>query len=104
PVALARHAPVAQAVVHLALADARRFHAPGDRFLGLGHGHSIEEIGIDEDRLVALLLEEGLGADHEACRVRSFRRYHRYDRKAILAREIEIALVMRRTAENGALA
>ena len=102
PVALARHAPVAQAEVHLALADAHCLHARGDVGLGLGHAHAIEEFGVDENGVVAFLLKEGFGADFEGCGIGALRRDDGDHRQVILAREVEVALVMRWAAEDGA--
>ncbi len=71
PVALARNAPVAQAIVHLA----RRLRAAGeedvlqpvgDGGLGRGHRHAVEEAGIDE----LAVLEIGLAAAAELARAR----------------------------------
>ena len=54
PVALARHAPVAQAVIDGALADPQRLGAGGDLLLGRGDGHAVEEVGIDHHGIAAL--------------------------------------------------
>ena len=98
PVALARHAPVAQPVAHLARADAAPLelldHAP----LGGGDVEAVQEIGVDQPALA----DVGLGADRKALRLFARRQHHGYDRQAVLARELQIALVVRRTAENRA--
>ena len=49
PIALARHAPVAQAVLGLALAPAGGLGAADDLGLGLLGGHPVEEARIDRD-------------------------------------------------------
>ena len=104
PIALPGHAPVAQAEVHLALADPQTFHASRDLFLGLRYRQAVEKIRIDQAYVRILLVEEGLGSDAELIGRDAARGDHRHDGQAVLAGEVEIALVMRRAAEDGAFA
>jgi hypothetical protein len=48
PGALARHQPVAQAVIHRAFADAGFFQPRGDFRLGLFHRHAVEKARIGQ--------------------------------------------------------
>ena len=103
PIALARDAPVAQAVVHLArahrlLAELRLFQ-PLRRLLEGALGvESVEERRVDH-RAVAV---EGLVVDGERGGIFARRQDHRRERQIVLAGEIEVALVAGRAAEDGA--
>src|SRR3954471_2793392 len=102
PIALTRNAPVAQAIVHPALADAHRFHAAGNLLFRLRNGQAIQEIRVDQDTVIRVFSYIGFGLDGEPIRLRSFRGDYRYDRQVILAGEIQIALVVARAAEDRA--
>ena len=98
PVALPGDAPVAQPPVHHALAGTQLLQ-PLDRRLaaGLG-GKAVEEAGIDQ-RAVAVM---GGAADREGGRLLARRQHHDRHRQRVLAREVEIALVAARAAEDRA--
>ena len=98
PIALARHAPVAQPVIHRAAAQPLGFHAVDDPAFGVSHRHAVQRAGIDHHPVI----EKGLGADADAGRVDTFGGHHRGDRQAVFAGEVEIPLVMAGAAENGA--
>ncbi len=103
PIALAGNAPVAQAVVdlHLALGapvDGAIREVSGDHFLGLVDGEPVEEAGIEDVAAVHI----GFGADFEAGRISAGGQNYRRDREAVLAGQIQVALVMGRAAEDGA--
>ena len=110
PIALARNAPVAQPEIHLALADwphaclrgreraHLRFQAPGNLFLGLLDGHAVEEARIDH---AAVAVIGGVG-DDEGARVLALGTDHRRVAEPVFVDEIEVALVMRGTAEDRA--
>ena len=102
PVALARDAPVAQAEVDLALRHRRAAQRLGlqprrNRLLGLRHAHAIEEARVDH----AAFAVEGLVLDVERRRVDVGRANHRRGAEPVLAGEVEVALVVRRAAEDG---
>ena len=98
PVALARHPPVAQPVVDLAPSLALRLGAARHRLLGPFHRQPVEEVGVGENAVA----EPGLVGDREARRVGVLRHHHGRHREAVLAGEFEVALVVRRAAEDGA--
>ena len=98
PIALPRHAPIAQPVGDCALAAAELFEPLADRAFCIGDGKAIEEAGIEGG---AILDISGV-ADREMFWIFARRQDHRDDRQPIFAREIEIALVVRRTAEDRA--
>src|SRR3984893_17941761 len=98
PIALPRHAPIAQAVGDRALAAAKLFEPLADRALGLRNAQAIEEIGVEG----GAVLDIGDVADREMRRVLPGRQYHRDDREIVFAGEFEVALVMRRAAEDRA--
>ncbi len=103
PIALARDAPVAQAEIHLALADggvAARFafQPLRDLFLGLVDGHAVEEARIDH-AAVAVIGDVG---DDERLGVLALGADHRNVAERVFVDEVEVALVVRRTAEDGA--
>ena len=98
PVALARHQPVAQAVMHRALAGAQIFQALDRALDRRGHVEAVEEIGMGDPAIIDI----GRVADGEGRRIGARRDDHRLHRQAVFAGEIEIALVMRRAAEDGA--
>ena len=105
PVALARDAPVAQAEIDLALGDGTvavrlGLEPPRHRLMGLGRRHAVEERRIDHPPLAVI----GDVADLEGRRVLALGAHHRYHRQPVFAHEVEVALVMRRAAEDGARA
>ncbi len=103
PVALARNAPVPQAKIHLALADRRitadfGFQPLRHLVLGLLDGHTVEEARIDH---AAVAVIGGVG-DHKALGVLAFRTHDGGVAECVFVDEVEIALVVRRAAEDGA--
>ncbi len=112
PVALARDAPVAQAVVDLALSlrgagEHGRLEAAGDLFLGGVDGHAVEEIGIDQFAVADVGLVAGLELKDPLGRLgpvleRVEGGDDRNDRQVVLGGEVVVALVVRRAAEDGA--
>ena len=89
PIALAADAPIAQAVLRLALAPAFLFGAGDHRRLGLGHHHAIEEARVDADAVARLgLAGEGLVG------VGGTGGHHADDGQRIFGGEIEVALVV----------
>ena len=98
PVALAGDAPVAQAPHGRAFAPALGFGAADDFGLGLFHAHAVEEARVHQPpgAGIGLVLDRGLFL--------ALRRDNALDRQHVLAREIEVALVVRRAAEDGASA
>ena len=100
PVALARNAPVAQAVHRLARALGDLLHPAGDLGFGIFDGEAVQEVGVGN----AAGADVGLAAKVEGGGVLAFRDHHGYDRQRVLGRELEVALVMSRAAEDGACA
>ncbi len=98
PVALARHAPVAQTVGHPALAVALAGQPVDHPALGAGHVQAVEEAGIEQPAVADI----GLVGDRELGGIGVRRQHHRGHRPAIFAGEVEIALVMGRAAEDRA--
>ena len=98
PVALARHAPVPQPPGDLARSDPLPFQLLDHPPFGGGDVEAVQEAGIDQPAVA----EVGLVADRETLCVLARRQDHRQDRPAVLAGELQIALVVRRTAEDRA--
>ena len=103
PVALARDAPVAQAEIHLALADRRvaarlAFQPPRDLFLRLLDRHAVEEARIDHAAVAVI----GHVGDDEGLRIDVRRAHHRRVAEPVFVDEVEVALVVRRAAEDRA--
>ncbi len=103
PVALARHAPVAQAELHFSRCDRRAcddllFEAVGHRLERLVGGHVVEEARIDHAPVAVI---GGVG-DDEVVGPHAFGADHGGVAEPILVREIEVALVVGRAAEHGA--
>ncbi len=103
PIALARNAPVAQAVIDLALRHravaARFFLEPlGDVVECFGGTHAVEKARIDHCA-VAVIGDVG---DDEGLRVLPGRADHRRIAEAVFVDEVQVALVVRRAAEDGA--
>ncbi len=105
PIALAGNAPVAQAELHLAaclrtIAERGVFEAVR-HFIECGFRRKpVEEARIDHHAIVGI----GRLANAEACRILALRQNDRRDLQFVLVGEIQIALIVRRTAENGARA
>ena len=98
PVALARHAPVAQPVIDLAPAASGVLGAPRDLLLGVGDGHAVDEIRVGEPAVAEIRLL----AHREDGGVLVFRHHDGQNGQLVLAGEIEVALVVRRAAEDRA--
>ncbi len=98
PVALARDAPVAQPERDLAAAETRRLDVLDHPPLGARDVQPVQEARVDQPAVA----DVGLVADREALRVGARRQDHRDHRAAVLARELEVALVVRRAAEDRA--
>ena len=103
PVALARDAPVAQPEIDLALRNrpiaGRLCLKPlGDLFLGLRDGHAVEKARIDHATVAVI---GGVGHD-EALWIDIGRTNDRRIAELVLVGEFQVALIMCRTAEDGA--
>ncbi len=98
PIALARHAPVAQAVDGRGLAVAVAFQPFGRRRLGVLDVHAVQEFGI-VDRARPHI---GFVADSVRRRVFVRRQHHGDHRQVVLAGEIQVALVVGGAAEDRA--
>src|SRR5262249_6922814 len=103
PIALARNAPVAQAEIDLAAGDrtaiARRALEPARHLLlRLLDGHAVQKARINHP---AVAVVGGVG-DDERLGILARRAHHRRIAKAIFVGEIEVALVVRGTAEDRA--
>ena len=103
PIALARDAPVAQpeidlALRHRAIAAGRTLQPLRHLFLGLLDGHAVEEARVDH---AAVAVIGGVG-DDEALRIDVRRADHRRVAEPVRVDEIEVALVVRRAAEDRA--
>ena len=98
PVALPAHAPVAQPPVHLAAADAESLQLGDHRALRRLDVQPVHEVGV-EDRAGP---DIGLVADGERRGVLAGRQHHRHHVQPVLAREIQVALIVPRTAEDRA--
>ena len=104
PIALPRNAPVAQAVIDWrwatgpVAARCSLLQAPRHFFLRLLDRHAVEEARIDH---AAVAVIGGVG-DDESLRVLARRADHRRVAEAVFVGEVEIALVVRRAAEDGA--
>ena len=101
PVALARDAPVAQPPLDLLVAETLGLEVGRDRVRGVLVVEPVVLAGVHADAvlLVGVPLFPGVGAVRLAGH-----RDHLLDRQAVLLREREIALVVRRDAHHGALA
>ena len=105
PIALPRDAPVAQAILDLALAcglpRGLRCELLGDRLLGVVNDEPVEEVRVDHRAVAGI----GLVADREAVSgSASGGSTTGITGKIIGAREFEVALVVRGTAEDRARA
>ena len=70
----------------------------GDLFLRRLHGEAVEKVGIDQRALAGI----GLIGDGEALGVGARRQHHRHHGQSIGARKFEVALIVRRAAEDRA--
>ncbi len=98
PIALTRDTPIAQPIDCGGLAATQRFEPLGCGPSRLGDGEAVEKGGI-EDRAV---LDKGCFPDREARGVFAWRQHHRDYWEPIFSGEFEVALVVGRTAEDGA--
>ena len=93
----------AQAKIHLslcnrAISECGPFQTVRNLFLGLGDAHAIEKARIDH---AAVAVIGGVG-DLESCRILALGTDHGNVTEPVFVDEVEVALVMRRAAENGA--
>ncbi len=98
PVALARDAPVAKAIDGGALALAHLLDLRDRRGLGLFDGQAVQEAGVEDLARAG----EGFGADLERRGLGVRRQHNGQHGEGVLAREIEVALVVGGAAEDGA--
>ena len=103
PIALARDTPVAQTIVHLPLGRRRTVKRRGlelarHQILGRLHVHAVEESRIE----VLAIVGVGNVAHGESRGIGALGQHHRGDGETIFASEIEVALIVRRAAEDGA--
>ena len=98
PVALSGHAPVAQTVVHRPLSGAGGVQAVRHLGLGLLDAQSVQEIRIDDGPVIQIsLVADGVGGP-----IGVRRENDGNDVEAVLAGKFQVALVVGRTAEDGA--
>src|SRR5262249_23491523 len=103
PIALPRNAPIAQPLIHLPLGDrpvvaALLLQTARYFFLGPRARHAVEKARIDH-RAVALI---GCIGNDELLRINTGRADYRHIAEAVFVDEIEVALVVRGAAEDGA--
>ena len=103
PITLPRNTPVAQPEIHLSLrhravAATFLFQPLRNVFLCFGNGHAVEEARIDH---AAVTVIGGVG-DDERFRVLSRRAYDGCVAEPVFVDEVEVALVVRRAAEDRA--
>ena len=98
PIALPRHAPVAQAVLRGRLARALAVDALDHLGLGLFDRHIVQEPRVDQAAGTVI----GLVTDGERVGVLILGADHGGHHQIVFPREVQIALVMRRTAEHRA--
>src|SRR6266852_9169253 len=103
PIALARYPPVTQAVIDVSLSDGLiaasfAFQAFGDLLLRIRYRQPVEKARIDHPTIAVI----GSVCDDEGLRVLSFGADHRGISKDVLVGKIKVALVMGRSAVNGA--
>src|SRR6478672_11352987 len=97
PVALARHAPIAEPVHGGRLAPAECFQPFGSRPFGLSYRQAVEKAGVEQDTVVDM----GGFADREGRRVGAWRQHDGDHLEPVFSGEFEVTVVMRRTAEYG---
>ena len=103
PITLPRNAPIAQPVIHLALrhrtvAGALFLQPSRDFLLRFRNRHAVQKPRIDHAAVAVV----GRVGDDEGFRIDVRRADHRHIAKSVFVDEIEVALVVRRAAENGA--
>ena len=98
PIALPGNPPVAESIIDRPFTPFRGFQAIGDLGLRGLDREAVEELGIDHHAVAGV----GIVADRHRGGVLVGRGHHRDDVEAIPAREIEIALIVTGTSENGA--
>src|SRR5690606_14246089 len=97
PVSLARDTPVAQTVHGPPLALADLLHSAGDLRLRLVDREAIEKARIGDPARSVI----SLAAEIECGWVLTFGYDNRYDGQLVCGRELEVALIVGRTAEDG---
>ena len=97
PIALARDAPVAQAIINDAFAASTFLQAADDLGLSGLDGQAIEKVRVYEHTAACI----GFIGDVPLGRISASGCDHRPHGKAVFAGEIEVALVVGGTAENG---
>ena len=98
PIALARHAPVAQAVLRGGFTGALRdqlLDRCGDGFLG---GETIQEVGVVDDAVAGI----GLATDRVGGRIFAGRQHDGLEGQAVFLGELDVALVAGGRAEDRA--
>ena len=108
PIALPRHAPIAQPIIHCAFAELQALDfRNGERFC-VSYFFAVEVGGIHDcarPRIGGIHVFTFARRDpSRRGRILIARTHHRQDRQVILAGKIEVALIMRRACENGARA
>ena len=104
PEPLTRDQPVAQPELHAPLghglvAAGVCLFEPARHLVERGHWrHAVEKAGVDHNAVVDI----GLVDDLEGRGVVAFRHHHRNHRQAVFVGKVEVALIARRTAEDGA--
>ena len=100
PITLARDPPIAQPIGGSALAATQHLEPLGGRVLRFGDQQTVEKVRVEQ----RAVFEIGGVVDCESCRVCAGRQHDRDHREAVFSRKFEVALVVRRAAENGARA
>jgi len=98
PITLARNAPIAQTIAHIARTAPRRLQPSRDDRLGLLDAFSVEEFGIGDDAVAGI----GRAVERKIGRINIPGHDDGTDRKPVFAGEFEIALIMGGAAEDGA--
>ena len=96
PVALSGHAPVAQAELHGAMPGVQLFQPPHDPLLGVRYAQAVQEFRVTEAAVAGI----GLIAYGEGRRIRIGWQNNGCNGQTVLAREIQVSLIVRRTAED----
>ena len=103
PITLPRNAPIAQPVIDLPLRHGTivavfALEPARDLFFGLRAGHAVKKARIDYQPIAVV---SGVG-DDESLRIDAGRTHHRHITEGVFVDEIQVALVVRRAAENRA--
>ena len=98
PVTLTGDTPVTQPVGHGGLTDTGLFQPGGNLGLGFSNGHAIKEVGVSEAAVPCI----SSIADRECGGIDIIGNDDGKDRQVIFQGEVEIPLVMCRTAEDSA--